>query len=118
LLPRCTIIFALLVCHGVSACSAEPARVAERTAQAAMIEQKVVENEVLVKFHPDISDARARWVLSQIRGEVTGRIHSIRLYRVRVPHDTSMTQVISMLRGFAEVQYAEPDSMDRPDGPK
>jgi hypothetical protein len=71
-----------------------------------------VPGELLVKFRAGVSEDRIQWILNQIRGQTIDVIATIRLYRVRIADHHRVAEAITVLEGFAEVEYAEFNAVD------
>jgi hypothetical protein len=77
-----------------------------------------VPGEVLVKFRPGVSAERIDWILNVIGGQTRDFIATIGLYRVRIAHPDKVTDAVTVLQGFAEVEYAEPNLLESQPAPQ
>jgi subtilisin family serine protease len=65
-------------------------------------------DEVLVKFKDGISQKSIDSIVQQINGKIIRKFRIIPVLQLKIPTDT-VQQVINLLKGMPEVEYAEPN---------
>ncbi len=103
---------ALFVCCAESQQIAWTADFGASNSIAVVRSGKSTPGELLVKFRPGVSEARIKWILQQVGGQSIESIATIRLHRVRIADDRNLAQIITILEGFPEVEYAEPNLVE------
>jgi len=68
--------------------------------------------EVIVKFRDDVSDAEIA-IIARSEEMETMKVLSRRVYLFRITGSSSMTDTIEALKGRKEVEYAEPNYVER-----
>jgi len=79
---------------------------------------RFVPGELVVKFRPGVSEERVEWILNLIGAQAVDSIATLRLYRVRISDPHKATEALAVLEGFAEVEYAEPNSLESQPAPQ
>jgi len=73
------------------------------------IDQKVMPQEVLVKFKPGTSDKKRRSSIKKCNGKVVTHLEGINVYHLRV--SSSIGEAISCLNKSKVVEYVEPNQI-------
>jgi len=68
--------------------------------------------EVIVKFRDDVSDAEIA-IIARSEEMETMKVLSRRVYLFRITGSSSVTDTIEALKGRKEVEYAEPNYVER-----
>jgi thermitase len=91
---------------------AAPARILDRNVLSVPMIQATPEvqpGEILVKFEADVSSLAIETINQDLRVSVIEMIPELGLYRLRIPEETTITEMIGLYRRTAGVAYAEPN---------
>ena len=67
-------------------------------------------DELLITFHPDVTETRRHAIHQLVGCQVIGRMLGGRIAQVRLPPGKTLEEVQSAYQRFLEVQAAEPNS--------
>lgn len=76
----------------------------------------VAPGEVLVKFRPEVPKDRITLIVSELGVEVVRTFEALHLYHVRIVSGEPLETVIRKFSLLPEVEYAEPNYIQRPQG--
>lgn len=65
--------------------------------------------QILVQFHADVSQARAKTVLHKLGAKVLHRFATPGMYLIALPQDMSIEEGMRQIQRQPEVQWAEPN---------
>jgi hypothetical protein len=70
---------------------------------------KYVEGEALIKFKEEIDDETARKIIAEYNCKVIEKIASINVYKINLPKDKTVEEMVKVLNQDSRVKYAEPN---------
>lgn len=76
------------------------------------------EGELLVKFRSDVNRLAIKKIIEGLDLEIIKVVSDPNLYLLRIPRDSTITEIIKRLRQFEEVEYSEPNYIRSKDGKK
>lgn len=68
-----------------------------------------VEDEILVKFKPTLSDNQITTTISSYKSEKVKRIPKINVYQLKIPSGYSVKEMVSIFQANPDVEFAEPN---------
>jgi general secretion pathway protein D len=81
-------------------------------------EKRFVEGELLVRFRDDVSDERAREIITRKGASVIKHMNTLHVFHIRLRSGQEMEEAIGEFSSIPEVLYAEPNLMFKThDGP-
>jgi hypothetical protein len=77
---------------------------------------EIIPREVLVKFHPAVTQNRIRQLTDEMGLELLRHFDSLQIYHFRIASDRPTDEVIQWLLQLPEVEYAETNVRRKLDG--
>lgn len=118
-------LLALTLIVPLTGYAAAPDNLDRATLSAPMIQAgpEVKPGEILVKFEADVSSLAIESTNQDLRASVIEMIPELSLYRLRIPEETTIAEMIELYQHTTGVAYAEPNYIARaletiPDDPR
>ena len=72
-------------------------------------QERSMPGEILVKFKSDVSQEEVKSILMLYRASVIEHIEAINVYRLKIPSDSDMQEMLELFKKHPRCQYAEPN---------
>lgn len=72
-------------------------------------EPSYVEGEVLIKFNPEVDSSSHKEIIEEYDCSVKNVIEKLDVYRVKIPEDKTVPEMVDILSKDDRIKYAEPN---------